>query len=155
MNINLKSLNILKALRNKKMWYLIALLFLWWGQLVVHPIYVAEQTEQHDSSLRTPPKAQGQMIPHHWPSQERVCARHRRAWNSPQPREMLHWKIFLTICILNTENFKSCFFVTFQCLNTTIKFQRSTLAWNQAWLQYESAKIHLYSSLKFTGKENN
>lgn len=42
--MNLKSLNVVKVLRNKKMRYLTALLFLRWGLPVVHPICVAEQT---------------------------------------------------------------------------------------------------------------
>lgn len=44
MNINLKGLNKVKVLRNKEMWYLIALLFLSWEQLTLHVTCVAEQT---------------------------------------------------------------------------------------------------------------
>lgn len=43
MNINVKGLNKVKVLRNKKMWYLIALLFLWWEELTLHVACVAEQ----------------------------------------------------------------------------------------------------------------
>lgn len=44
MNINLKGLNKVKVLRNKEMWYLIALLFLLRGQLTLRVACVAEQT---------------------------------------------------------------------------------------------------------------
>lgn len=135
MNINLKGPNRVKVLRNKKMWYLIALHFLWWGLLTLHVACVAEQTtvqpihavalQRAISEPHLKPRARW-FFPR-WPSHERECVPDMGGpGRALRQEKCLNGRSFWQSAFLILKTSKTNFFLTFHRLNPAIKFQQKS-----------------------------